>query len=119
MKEAIQRFQQQHETIKREILQLLQKAFKDNERLIRDQLIKERDVEPEQFMEVHYKIGKFDENVTSLLHQLKGSDYRRAIAEVVLKDFNTECVTLRQNIKDAKELYITNLVGTEIDRTKV
>ena len=53
------------------------------------------------------------------MHQLKSTDYRKAIAEVVLKDFNSEIHTLRDVVKLAKDDYITNLGGTEINREKI
>jgi hypothetical protein len=58
---------------------------------------------------VQKRIASIDEEISRLLYGLKGTffnylgnDYRRSIAETVLKDFSLELSGLRDNIKAAK-----------------
>jgi hypothetical protein len=77
-------------------LELLDGAFKDNERYITEEVWK-RGNQPVESTEVQRRITDIDESINRLLNGLKGTynviegtDYRRSIAETVLKDFSTE-----------------------------
>jgi hypothetical protein len=82
--------------------------------------------EPSEFLPVQKHIAAIDEEISRLLYGLKGTffnnlgnDYRRSIAETVMKDFSFELSGLRDNIKTAKENYIEGLGVVEPDRARI
>lgn len=68
-----ERFQANHEKIRREILELLDKAFKDTEREITEELRRQGSSEPAEFIPVHKRIASIDEDINRLLYGLKGT----------------------------------------------
>ena len=73
MKHIHEKFHANHEKIKREILDLLEKAFRDNERYITEELRRHNSTEPQEFVPVHRKIAEIDEDINRLLYGLKGT----------------------------------------------
>lgn len=65
---------------------------------------------------MHKRISSIDEDINRLLYGLKGkhisipgADYRKSIAETVLKDFSVEISGLKDNVRVAKENYLNGL----------
>lgn len=70
---AIQeKFAANHEKIKREILELLERSFRENEQSIMEELRRQGSTEPAEFIPVHKKIANIDEELMRLLHGLNG-----------------------------------------------
>ena len=57
--------------------------------------------------------------VSRLINQLNGSEYRKTIAEVVTKDFDGFMNSLKKMMTSAKEKYIHKLGEIVLDRSKV
>lgn len=77
-------------------------------------------------MPVHKKITEIDEDLNRLLFGLKsidggnlGSDYRRSIAEVVMKDYYSELTSLKEGVRVTKEAYLSTLGEVEPDRARI
>ena len=126
MKHIHEKFHANHEKIKRQILDLLEKAFRDNERYITEELKRQNSTEPQQFIPVHRKIAEIDEDINRLLYGLKGiylfysgSDYRKSIAETVVKDYSFELTSLKESVKIAKDNYLSSLGEVEPDRARI
>jgi predicted phage-related endonuclease len=74
VKQIHENFQRNHEKIKREILELLDRAFYENEKNIKEELAKQSKVEPPEFTAVFRRIHGVDEDINRLLNALKGND---------------------------------------------
>ena len=72
MKQIHENFHKKHEEIKREILQLLEQAFQENERHIRAELANQGKIYPPEFSTVERKIESVSEEINHLLRSLKG-----------------------------------------------
>jgi hypothetical protein len=48
-----------------------------------------------------------------------GVDYRRSIAETVLKDFSSALSQLRETVRAAKDSYVYGFGEMEVNRTKI
>ena len=60
-----------------------------------EELKRQSDLSPQQFVPVHRRIAEIDEDLNRLIYGLKSPDYRRSIAEVVMKDYAIELTSLR------------------------
>ena len=54
-------------------MELLEKAFHDNERLIKEELMKETKIYPQEFAVVDRKISNLDEEISMMLANLRGA----------------------------------------------
>lgn len=54
-------------------MDLLDRAFKENEKLITEELKRVGNVDPPEFVPVHKKISSIDEDINRLLYGLKGN----------------------------------------------
>ena len=75
--------------------------------------------ESPEFSAVFNKIEVMNDEISRLITQLNGSEYRRTIAEVVTRDFDSYVNSLRNMMESAKESYIQNLGEIVCDRSKV
>ena len=58
-------------------------------------------------------------DISKLINQLNGSEYRKTIAEVVTRDFDSFVNQLKVMMTSAKEIYISKLGEIVLDRSKV
>ena len=72
IKQIHENFQRNHEKLKREILELLDRAFFENEKSIKEELAKQSKIEPPEFTAIYRKIRSADEDINRLLGLLKG-----------------------------------------------
>jgi superfamily I DNA and RNA helicase len=72
-KQLLEKFRTNHEKIKREILELLETAFKENERYIAEEVRKRGSSQPIEFAEVQRRITDIDTDIDRLLSGLRGT----------------------------------------------
>lgn len=54
---------------------MLDRAFNDNERAIKEELLKQSKIEPPEFIAVHRKISSLDDDINRMLANLKGNTF--------------------------------------------
>ena len=72
-------------------------------------------------------IQNIEDQISLYIRQLRsnfiilfaGADYRKAISQVVLKDYTFEIKKLKDSIEDAKVQYIENLGEIEPDNSRI
>ena len=101
------------------MLQMMERAFIENERVIQEEMVRISKTESPEFSAVFNKIEVMNDEISRLIAQLNGSEYRRTIAEVVTRDFDSYVNSLRNMMGTAKESYIQNLGEIVCDRSKV
>jgi hypothetical protein len=119
LKVILENFARNHERVRRELLELLDRAFAENERLVREELARQSKSESPEFSAVFRKIGSLDQEIERLLGTLRGPEYRRTIAEVVTRDFQQEIAELHSLAGSAKNSYILSLGEVECDRGRL
>lgn len=117
-KQIHEKFKAHHEAIRREVMELLDSAFRDSERLIADELRSHSNGDPNNFAAVHQRIADIDDEISRLLNGLKGSDYRRSIAETVMRDFSEELLGLREGVRAAEESFLSGLGEAQLDHAR-
>ena len=79
-------------------MKMMEWSFAQNERVIKEEMIRLSKMQAPEFKAVFNKINVMNEEVSRLLNSLNSADYRRTIAEIVTRDFQTYIGSLRHMI---------------------
>jgi len=69
-------------------LDVLNRAFQEAEKAIREDLQRQSKSESPDLTAVYRRITVFDQEIDRMMAGLRGAEYRKIIAEVVTRDFN-------------------------------